>query len=124
MARRRGPGAGAIVGAGERWQTGALMRDPRSPMGAGGTPAGGRSPGVAGGPVVIFRPRGTLRLAGPLLVLAGAGLVATGALAGAALVVVGLIVSLSWLPRIEIGNDVVRARGLAGTTVIRFDEVR
>jgi hypothetical protein len=74
--------------------------------------------------VVIFRPRRALRIVGPLLLLAGVGLVATGVLAGAVLAVVGLLVSLSWLPRVEIGNEVVRARGLVGTTVIRFDDVR
>jgi hypothetical protein len=39
-------------------------------------------------------------------------------------VALGAVVALSWLPKVEVGDDLVRARGLAGTTVIPFAEIR
>ena len=100
------------------------MRDPRPVTGAAVTPEGGRTPGVAGGPVVILRPRVTLLIAGPLLVVAGVAIFAAGSNAGAAVGLLGVLVSLSWLPRVEVGDDVVRARGIVGTTVIPYAEIR
>jgi hypothetical protein len=38
--------------------------------------------------------------------------------------VLGVLVSLSWLPKVEVGNEVVRARGLVGTTFIPYVDVR
>ena len=93
-----------------RWQNDGLMRDPRPVVGAAVTPEGGRPPGVAGGPVVIFRPR--LRSSSPAAPPARRrGDRRRGSLGGVAVVVVGLLVTLSWLPRVEVGDDVVRARG-------------
>ena len=100
------------------------MRDPRPTVGAAVTPVGGRPPGVAGGPVVIFRPRLALRIVGPIILLGGLGVLAAGSLAGASAALLGAIVSLAWLPRVEVGADAVRARGLVGTTVIKVDGVR
>jgi len=99
------------------------MRDPRPASPAAVTTEGGRS-GVAGGPVVVFRPRAVLRLGGPLLLVAGIVLAVSVAPVAAALAAIGAVISLSWLPKVEIGNDVVRGRGLVGTTVIPYDEVR
>ncbi len=79
---------------------------------------------MAAGPVVIFRPRVALRVAGPLVVIAGVALLVTGSIVGAAVVVLGVLVSLSWLPKVEVGDEVVRARGLVGTTVIPYADVR
>jgi hypothetical protein len=87
------------------------------------TPAGGRPPGVVGGPVVIFRPRVVFLVLGPLLLLGGVAVVASGTVIGVALVIVGLALLAAWRPRIEVGHDVVRARGLVGTTVIRCDDI-
>jgi hypothetical protein len=99
------------------------MREPRTLMGSAVTPEGGR-PGVAGGPVVVFRPRLVLLVVGPLVLLAGVAILASGSIVGVPLVAVGLLVSLAWLPKVEVGNDVVRARGLVGTTEIPYDDVR
>jgi hypothetical protein len=74
--------------------------------------------------VVIFRPRVTLLVAGPLVLLAGAVLVVAHVLAGAALVVLGVVLALAWLPKVEVGPDAIRARGLAGMTVIPLDRIR
>jgi hypothetical protein len=99
------------------------MNDPRPANPAAVTPERG-TPGVAGGPVVVFRPRAALLAGGPLLLLAGIALAVAVAPAGAAVAVVGAVVSLSWLPKVEVGNDVVRARGVVGTTVIPYGELR
>jgi hypothetical protein len=74
--------------------------------------------------VVIFRPRVALLIAGPLLLAAGGAILAAGSIAGSALVVLGVLISLSWLPKVEVGDDVVRARGIVGTTVIPYADVR
>ena len=74
--------------------------------------------------MVVFRPRVVFLILGPLLLLAGAAVVATGSVAGVALVLVGAALTSSWRPKIEVGNDVVRARGFVGTTVIRYDDIR
>jgi hypothetical protein len=99
------------------------MPDPRPVPGTAVTPQGGR-PGVAGGPVVIFRPRAVLLFAGPCLLLVGIGLLVAVSPVGAPLAVAGALATLSWRYKVEVGNDIVRARGLAGMTEIAYDEVR
>jgi hypothetical protein len=74
--------------------------------------------------VVIFRPRLALRLAGPIVVVAGLALVATGAVAGIVVVLLGLAISVVWLLRVEVGPDTVSARGVTGTIVIPIAAVR
>jgi len=100
------------------------MRESRPVTGAAVTPEGGRPPGVAGGPVVIFRPRVALLVSGPLLLVGGVAIVVAGSILGVAVAVLGAIVTLAWLPKVAEGADVVRARGLVGTTTIPFSEVR
>jgi hypothetical protein len=73
--------------------------------------------------VVVFRPRVVFLVLGPILLLGGIALVAVGSTLGIVVAAVGAIVSLSWRPRVEVGNDVVRARALVGTTVIPYDEI-
>jgi hypothetical protein len=100
------------------------MPDPRPVPGAAVTPQGGR-PGVAGGPVVIFRPRAALLVAGPLLVLAGVALGAVvSTVVGVAVGALGVLCLPAWRYRIEVGNDVVLARGFVGATEIPFGEIR
>jgi hypothetical protein len=74
--------------------------------------------------VVVFRPRAGLLVAGPLLVIAGAALVIAVSPVGAVVAVVGVLCLPAWRYRIEVGNDVVLARGFVGATEIRFDDVR
>jgi len=74
--------------------------------------------------VVIFRPRVLFLVLGPLVLLGGVAIVAAGSAAGVVVAIVGAVVSLSWRPRIEVGDDAVRARALVGTTVIPYDEIR
>jgi len=105
------------------WQNGELMPDPRLVPGAAVTPQGGR-PGVAGGPVVIFRPRAALLVAGPVLVLAGIALLAAVSPVGVAVAVVGAACLPALRCKVEVGDDVVVGRGLVGSTVIPFDQVR
>jgi hypothetical protein len=87
------------------------------------TPEGGR-PGVAGGPVVIFRLRVSLLVTGPILLVTGIAIMLAGSAAGVVVVGLGVIVSLSWLPKVEVGDGVVRARGVIGTTIIPFEDMR
>ena len=74
--------------------------------------------------MVIFRPRVALLVSGPLLLVGGVAIVVAGSMLGVAVAVLGAIVTLAWLPKVEVGNDIVRARGLVGTTIIPFSEVR
>jgi hypothetical protein len=76
--------------------------------------------------VVIFRPRAALLVAGPLLVLAGIALGAAAAapVVGAAVAVLGVVCLPAWRCRVEVGNDVVLARGFVGSTEIPFATVR
>jgi hypothetical protein len=74
--------------------------------------------------VVIFRPRLALRLTGPIVAAAGIALMAVGALPGVVLVLVGVAFGAAWVPRVEVGPDVVSARGLTRTTVIPITSVR
>lgn len=74
--------------------------------------------------MVIFRPHVALRIGGPLLLLAGVAVLVVGSAVGALLVALGAVVALSWLPKVEVGDDVVRARGLIGTTVIPYADIR
>jgi hypothetical protein len=74
--------------------------------------------------VVIFRPRVIFLVLGPLLLVGGVAIVAAGTVAGVAVAVVGATMSLSWRLRIEVGDDIVRSRGLLDTTVIPYDEIR
>jgi hypothetical protein len=100
------------------------MRDPRPVVGTAVTPEGGRPPGVAGGPVVIFRPRVAFLIGGPLMLLGGVAVLVLGSPpAGVVLVALGAVVALSWLPKVEVGDDLVRARGLVGSTVIPYADI-
>jgi hypothetical protein len=99
------------------------MTDPRPTTGAAVTPEGDRR-GSAGGPVVVFRPRVALLLGGPLLLVVGAATIVAGSPVGAAFLVLGALMSLSWIPKVEVGGDAVRARGLVGTVEIPSDAVR
>jgi len=74
--------------------------------------------------VVIFRPRAALLVAGPVLVLAGVVLAAVVSAVGAVVAVAGVLCLPAWRYRIEVGDDVVVARGFVGATEIRFDEIR
>ena len=73
---------------------------------------------------MVFRPRLALRVSGLLILLGGAAIVGLGSLAGIPVLLLGLILSLSWLPKVEVGDEIVRARGLVGTTVIADADVR
>jgi hypothetical protein len=99
------------------------MRDPRPETPAAVTTEGGR-PGVAGGPVVVFRPRAGILIAGPLLLAAGIVVLVAASPIGVAIALVGAMLTFAWLPKVEVGDDVVRARGLVGSIVIPYDEVR
>ena len=74
---------------------------------------------------MIFRPRAALLVAGPVLVLAGVALaLAVSSVVGVGVTVLGVLCLPAWRYRIEVGNDVIVARGFVGATEIPFGDVR
>jgi len=74
--------------------------------------------------VVFFRPRAGLRVAGPVLLLVGVALVAAVSPVGAVIAIAGVLCLPAWRYRVEVGNDVLVARGFVGATEIPFDGIR
>ncbi len=97
------------------------MGDPSTANGAEVTPVASRDTGVPGGPTLVFRPRLALRLTGPVLVLIGIAVVSTGSLLGIALIGLGGVTLLNWLPRVELDARRVRYRGIRAVVEIRLD---
>lgn len=85
-------------------------------------PVRGRDDG-ASGPVLVLRPRLLIRLASPVLIVVGVLGAAAGFLAAAVLVPLGMALSVTWIPRIEIDANEFRVRGLRTKMVIPLMDI-
>ena len=83
----------------------------------------GSDPPTADRPVVVIRPAVVLRSGGPVLVAAGIAAMASHLPWGPALLVVGLLGCLSWIPRVEVSARTLRIRRLRGTRIVPIDAV-
>ncbi|MGZ4676352.1 MAG: hypothetical protein ACXV8Y_07460 [Acidimicrobiia bacterium] len=87
------------------------------------TPVGGGVTGEADGPTVVVRPRLALRVLGPRVLGLGLAAASVSVVAAGGLVVGGLVLTLAWIPRVEVRADEIRHRGLFGSTSIRRADV-
>ncbi len=74
-------------------------------------------------PVVVIRPSVGVRIGGPALVIAGVAALAAHASWAALLLVAGLLLCLSWVPRVDVGARVLRIRHFRGLRSVPVDAV-
>jgi len=99
------------------------MIDPNPESGAEIASVGGRVFSVENGPRVTYRPRLALRLAAPVMIVLGLAAVAVSPPLGIFGLLVGAVLAVAWIPRVEIGESSVRFRGVARTITIAAADV-